>query len=60
MPESIRKNFAEIRMSAERFMYREVCKGEKQDVTLAEVYDLIASDHGLTIDQANSLMKLEG
>ena len=59
MPESIRKNFAEIRMSAERFMYREVCKGEKQDVTLAEVYDLIASDHGLTIDQANSLMKLE-
>ena len=46
-------------MSTERLMCREVCKGEKQDVTLSEVYDIIASDHGLTTGQANSLMRLE-
>ena len=56
---AIRKNFTEIRMSTERLMCREVCKGDKQDVTLSEVYDLIASDHGLTTGQANSLMRLE-
>jgi len=59
LPYLLRLNFAEIRTSTERFMYRSACTDLEQDITFDEIYDVIAQTYSLDEYQCNLLKTLE-
>ncbi len=59
LPGILRENFAKIRKTTERFLYRKRCSAEKQDVSIQEIYALIAQDFALDQEEQDSLLELE-
>ena len=60
LPILLRENFAHIRKEVEQFLYVRYCNGKDiQDITIDQIYTVIAHDFNLNLEDKNKLISLE-